>query len=110
MTTIEALKATVNYPLDDENKALLILTKRGLNPAVDVVKSVLDSAEFELATADVYLLLVSTPTIAEGQFQISLTDKTNMLNMAKAIYAKHGEDHGFSTTVSVGTINAPDLW
>lgn len=109
MTITEALKSIVNYPIED-NKVAIITMKRGLNPADETNQTVLLSKEFELATADVYLLLVSTPTIAEGGYQISMTDKGNMLDLAKAIYCKHGEDMGFDTVVNVGTIKAVDLW
>lgn len=109
MTIIEALKSIINYPIED-NKVALISMKRGLIPEDETSQAVLLSKEFELATADVYLLLVSTPTIAEGGYQISMTDKGNMLELAKAIYCKHGEDMGFDTVVNVGTIKAVDLW
>lgn len=109
MTIFEALQSVVNYPLDG-GKITLIAIKRGLLQDEEITQVVLTSKAFELATADVYLLLVSSPTIAEGGYQISMTDKGNMLDLAKAIYAKHGEDMGFDTTVSVGTIKAVELW
>lgn len=109
MTVFEALKATVIHPID-EDKAQFVCIKRGIDPNETVTQEIINSDKFELATADIYLLLVSSPSIAEGQYQISMTDKTNMLNLAKAIYAKYGEDHGFTTSVSIGTITAPNLW
>lgn len=109
MTILEALQSTVNYPIDG-SKITLIVIKRGLVQDEEITQSVLTSKAFELATADVYLLLVSSPTIAEGGYQISMTDKGNMLDMAKAIYTKHGENMGFDTTVNVGTIKAVELW
>ena len=54
MTNVEALKATVNYPIDD-TKVIKILTDRGF---IDTAPYGGTSA-FELATADVYDSVIS---------------------------------------------------
>lgn len=86
MTNLEALKAAVNYPIST-NQATLALLDRSLTPA-DTYTAV--SKEFELAKADILMLLISSANIAEGGYSISMTDKSNMMKMASQIYTKHG--------------------
>lgn len=86
MTNQEALSASVNYPVD-KIKVQKILIDNGLNDS-DTYSGV--SKEFELATAAMYVLLVTSANIAEGDFQISATDKSNYLILASGIYRKYG--------------------
>jgi hypothetical protein len=89
MTNVEALKATVNYPIDD-TKAIKILTDRGF---IDTAPYGGTSKAFELATADMYMLIVSSANIAEGGYQISMTDKSNLMKAASRIYSKWGVEN-----------------
>ena len=86
MNNLQAIKASVNFPISDE-QAELALTDWGLT-TTQTYSGV--TMEFELAKADILRLLVSSANIAEGGYSISMTDKSNMLAMAKGIYAKHG--------------------
>lgn len=86
MTNIEALSAVVNYPVD-EIKLNKILIDRGINEQ-DWYTGI--SRDFELATADVYLLLASSANISDSGYQVSMTDKSKMIDLATGIYLKYG--------------------
>jgi hypothetical protein len=89
MTILEAIKSTVaGYPLSD-NTFLRVLTDRGLTSGDTYTGK---SQAFELATADVYMTLVSATNITEGGFSVSLTDKSNFREMANAIYQKYADN------------------
>lgn len=89
MNNLEALSASVNYPVD-EIKLQKALIDRSINP--DGAYSGVTKA-FELATADIYVLLVSSANISEGGFQISMTDKSNMMKIASGIFDKYGVEN-----------------
>lgn len=89
MTNLEALTAAANYPIE-ENKIKKILIDRGIDEAGTYAGQ---NQAFELATADLYTLLVSSANVAEGGYNVSMTDKGNMMKMASAIYTKHGVDN-----------------
>lgn len=92
MTLLEALKSTVGYPVPDVTAETLAL-KRGLvvmndGNAIVATQALLDSKEFELATADIYNWLVTTPSIKEGGYSISMTEKEQLKALASGIYSK----------------------
>ena len=102
MTNLEALKGKIaGYPLSD-NTFLTALLDRGLDPQTEYAGK---SRAFELAMADVYIVLVTGVIIAEGGYQISITDKTNFLKMANAIYKKYGEQPFSDSTPTVTGIS-----
>lgn len=85
MTNLDALSAAVNYPVDTV-KLSKILIDHDINELADYAGI---SKQFELATADLYVLLVSSVSISEGGYQISMTDKSNMIVLAGAIFNKY---------------------
>jgi hypothetical protein len=89
MTNYEALSASVNYPVD-KIKVQKILIDNGLNET-DSYSGL--NKEFELAMASMYVLLVTSANITEGDFQVSATDKSNYLILASGIYSKYGVDN-----------------
>jgi len=96
MTILEAIKSTVaGYPLSD-NTYLRVLADRGLTSSATYTGK---SQEFELATADIYMTLVSATNITEGGFSVSVTDKGNFREMANAIYLKYGDAAGLTPKV-----------
>ena len=102
MTNLEALKAKVGrYPLTD-NTFIVALVDRGLNQAETYAGT---SKAFELATADVYSVLVSAANISEGGYQVSITDKSNLLQIASGIYQKWGVSNPLSKPNSIRAIN-----
>lgn len=86
MTNKESLAAAVNYPID-ANKIEKLLIDNGVSPAGEYSGL---SQEFELATAGLYCLLLATANIKEGGYEVSMTDKSNMITLASAIYEKYG--------------------
>lgn len=89
MTNLEALLAAVNYPVDTI-KLQKILVDRGLQENSTYAGK---SKEFDIATADLYVLIVTSANISEGDFQISATDKSNYMKLASGIYSKWGIDN-----------------
>jgi hypothetical protein len=103
MTTLEAIKSTVaGYPLA-EGIFQKVLIDRGLTATAEYTGK---SKQFELATADVYTVLVTAANINEGGYQVSVTDKSNFMKMASAIYQKWGDSAGSSPTIN----DASSLW
>ena len=87
MTNLEALQATVaGYPIAT-NTFVKALTDRGIT-STDTYAG--GSQAFDLATADVYVVLVSGINITEGGYQIAITDKSNLLKLANGLYSKWG--------------------
>jgi hypothetical protein len=87
LTNLQAISGSVNYPVQ-EVKLKKILIDRGIEESEFYTGM---NQSFELATADVMVLLVSSANITEGGYQISLTDKTNLLDLANLTYTKYGE-------------------
>jgi hypothetical protein len=97
MTTLEAIKSTVaGYPLPD-NSFIKVLLDRGLSATAEYSGK---TKAFELATADIYIVLVSSANVSEGGFSVSISEKANLTKMANAIYKKHDDTAGSNPTVS----------
>lgn len=90
MTVLEALKSKVEYPLK-ENFFLSVLTERGISPTEVFTTIMAKSKEFRLARADCWIAMVSAPHVVEGDYQVSLTDKSNFITLANAIYREYSE-------------------
>ena len=96
MTNLEAIQATVaGYPLPD-NVFLKALADRGVTAAGTYSGK---SQATELATADVYMVLVTSANVAEGGFQVSISDKAALRAQAEAIYNKYGDGAGTGARV-----------
>ena len=92
MTTLEALKSSIGYPIQDDNAVKLILIKRGIDASDEVTTELANAKEFELAKADLYYWLSTAANIQEGDYSISITDKSNFLKLASNIYIRYGEE------------------
>jgi hypothetical protein len=88
MTILDAIKSVVAYAHLSEDTFQRTLIDRGLEAATDYSGI---TKQFELATADIYKTLVTVPNVSEGDVQISLTDKSNFIKLANAIYTKYDE-------------------
>lgn len=86
MTNLEALTSAVNYPVD-KIKIQKLLIDNGLNDS-DTYSG--PGKAFDMATAGLYVLLVTSANISEGDFQVSATDKGNYMLLASGIYRKYG--------------------
>jgi hypothetical protein len=106
MTNLEALKSRIaGYPLE-ENTYLASLLDRSIVPEDNYTGK---TEAFELATADVYIVLATGVNVTEGGYQLSLTDKSNFLKVAGKIYEKYGELNPLADKVP--TIeDATNLW
>lgn len=96
MTNLEALKAIIQYPLD-EDSFKLVLINRSLTETETYSASNLK--KLELAKADCLATILSTPTIAEGGMQLSHTNKGEVRKEMERIYTKWGESKNVSGDV-----------
>lgn len=90
MTTLEALKSRVKYPLE-ENLLLSILIDREVSPEIEYTKEIGTCREFQLCRADLLLAQVDAAQITEGGMSISPTDKSNFITVADSIYERFEE-------------------
>lgn len=90
MTVIEALKSKVKYPLLE---ALFqsIAIERSLKTEDEYTLDVAQSNAFKGARADLLIAQIDCPQIQEGGMSVSLTDKSNFIDIANSIYAEIGE-------------------
>lgn len=95
MTNLEAIKGKVGYPLSD-NAFILALTDRTL-VSTDTY-SVGNKQQLELAQADLIYTLVSSPSITEGGYSVSLLDKKSLITLANGIYTKYGQSSPLKPT------------
>jgi len=95
MNNLEALKSKIaGYPLSD-NTYLTALIDHELDPQSNYAGM---SMEFDLATADIYVVLATGVNITEGSYQFSITDKSNFLKVANSLYSRHGQPTTDETT------------
>lgn len=106
MTNLEALSASVNYPID-EIKIQKILIDNKLDGSQEYTGP---TQAFELATAALYVLLVTSANIAEGDLQISATDKSNYIYLANGIYNRYGMDSPLISKTNSFIQNRSDYW
>ena len=88
MTNLEAIKGKLSYPLS-ENAFILALTTRGLIPTDNYAVG----QAFDLAYADLIVVLLTTPNITEGGYSVSLSDRAILIKLASAIYTKYEVDN-----------------
>lgn len=87
---IERLINSTFYPVS-EDIARDILGGRGLSPEEDFAENM--RREYELAKADLYLMLSMAPSISQANFSVSISDKQReeYKRLSNAIYSKYGE-------------------
>jgi len=100
MTNLDALKAAVDYPLK-ENTFKLACINRSLTEADTY--SVSNLRKLELAKADCLSTILSTPTVLEGGFQLSHSNKGEVRKEAERLYKKWGE-------IKSGIADATNQW
>lgn len=102
------LKSQTQYPVTNE-EILSILYKRGLlynTDANDVSKRLK-----ELSYADLLMLIITSPSYGAEEDQmgnwkhkgksVTMTGKSQLLSMAKAIYSKYGEISGNNRVIDI---------
>lgn len=89
MTTLLALKNSVNYPLEDSHVEPLLI-KRGVDASADFTTDVANSKEYELAYADVLRFVVTMVNLSQGG-SVTQASVRSLAGTANAIYRKYGE-------------------
>ena len=95
MTNLDALQASCNYPIDTA-KSQKLLIDQGIDPNGAYTGL---NEPFELATANLYVFLLTSANITEGGYQVSMTDKSNMKSLASAIFSKYGKLNPFNAQI-----------
>ena len=93
MTVNEALRSVNAYPIP-ERTINEVCERRGLDPSGEAVVSVLDSADFRLAKADLLLWLSYAPNVSQGGQSYSFSDdqREQMRGQASGLLKDFGED------------------
>ena len=91
-TVLESLKSISDYPIQG-NALSDIALRRGLNLADTVTESVLTSAAYRLATADILRWVSFTPNVQQADVSYSLlySDRVQMRALANDIYGELGD-------------------
>ncbi len=90
MTTLEALKAHVNYPLSDDMFNVICI-KRSLDANTLFTKDIAESSSFKGAHADAYAALISATNLSEGGVSISVNNLAMIVTYANTLYESIGE-------------------
>lgn len=108
MDNLKAIKSEVANKRIEDDTFIKKLLDRGLEATSDYSGI---TKEFELATADVYKILVTVDNVSESDVQTSLTDKSNFFKLANAIYAKYDEPLiDGKKAIEVPRGKAPNAW
>lgn len=89
MTTLEALKKSVNYPLSDSN-VIPIVIARGLTADADLTQEIATSTAYKLAYADCLRFVVTMVNLQQGGSVTQAAVKA-LEGTANAIYKANGE-------------------
>lgn len=104
MTNFEAIQASVMYPVEDP-QLKKVLFDRDLSPEEDYSRA--NKKALDLAMADLYVVMVTTPQITEGGYQLTLTDKSNLMKVASSLYVRNGEADPFGDKTPTVTGASP---
>lgn len=105
MTNLEKIKARVKHPMFTSNDFVSALDDRGL-VSTDQYDAMIHQKALDLTQADMLCVIVSLPSVSEGGFSVSVTEKESLKKQASAIYSKYGET---GPTLSI-IQDASDLW
>lgn len=109
MTTLEALKARVNYPLTD-SQAEEKLTGRGVDIYDEFSQSTAESKAFQLAYADTLRFVITMVNLSQSG-SITAQNTAGIRGTANAIYKKYGEALIGETGDTISTItDVSNLW
>jgi len=89
MNILNALKASVNYPLSDNNVESRLIG-RGLDKSDEFTQEVNDSKAYQLAYADMLRFVVTMVNLSQGG-SVSQAAVAEMRGTANAIYRKYDE-------------------
>jgi hypothetical protein len=101
MTNLEALKASIGFPITDAQAELILL-----NRSVDKAEAYTGTTtKMQLSKADALILASSSPNIGEGGYSISQSDKSVLISEANRIYEANGE-----SSAAPVIRNASNIW
>lgn len=89
MTTLQAIKQRVNYPLSD-TQAEEKLVSRGVDAAATFSKEIADSKAFRLAYADTLRFVLTMVNLSQGG-SITAQNPAGIRGTANAIYKQYDE-------------------
>lgn len=100
MNNKEALAAKINFKVADV-KLEVALLGHNISPTAENTGT---SKDFDLALADIYILLVTTPAVQEGGYQLNMTEKLQLTRLAEGLFSKYGLPSPFSKTITIKRI------
>lgn len=89
-TILQALIDEIHYPVGKGHIQNRLL-KRGLTEDAVCTLEIFNGHGFQGAVADCLIFLLGAPNFSESDKQFSMTDKSNILKQANAIYKSIGE-------------------
>ena len=109
MTTLDAIKARVNYPLTTA-QAEEKLVSRGVETEAEYTKAVAESKGFRLAYADTLRLVLTMVNLSQGG-SVTAQNMAGIRGTANAIYKEYGEPLIGETGEGLNTItDRSDMW
>jgi len=87
MTIYQALTSVTNYPVP-----ALFIERVGIDRGLNITEDYTGlNQSIELAIADVYLYLYTSPDLKEQEVSITQSDRDNYLKLANQIYGKYDD-------------------
>lgn len=93
MTILEAIQANPTFSDIPEATLVVALVNRGVDPNTEYTGSDEQKKALELASADMYVEMSTTPSWKEGQLSVTY-DWRAIINRAIAIYKKYDDPAG----------------
>ena len=106
-SVLEALKVSVNYPLNDKD-VIPLLIARGCPVEEDFTKEIAESKEYRLAYADVIRRVVTMVNLSQGG-SVTAQSIPALVGTANAIYRKYGEELIGETADRISTLTEVSL-
>lgn len=94
MTNLEAIKGAVLYPIPDATCEMAFISN-GITGSAEFTGR---NEQFDLATAEVIVAVITGANVSEGGYSLSITGKEQLLKIASGIYAKYGKENPFNET------------
>lgn len=95
MTIGEALKNKLGYPVST-GAIEVVCIDNGLSMEANYTGK---SKEFDLALAELLLVVLNSPNVSEGGYSISLSERKNILTVRRGILAEYGLDDNAEPTI-----------
>lgn len=109
MTTLDAIKARVNYPLTT-TQAEEKFVSRGVETEAEYTKAVAESKGFRLAYADTLRLVLTMVNLSQGG-SVTAQNMAGIRGTANAIYKEYGEPLIGEAGEELNTItDRSDMW